>query len=171
MAVFFKKELFADPTRKDKGKLYYPRLVTLGQTVGLDTVVYKIKNSSSLSKGDIQSVLTNFVEVMRDCLFAGQTVNVKDFGVFSLSCEGDGVAASKECTAEKIKQVRINFRPSTSIKVNMASTRAGEKIEFVDLKAYLEAQKNGGNSGGSTSGGDDGSGSQSGGGKDDNPLG
>ena len=56
---------------------------------------------------------------MRESLYAGQSVNIKDFGVFSLSCEGEGSATRKECTAEKIKRVNINFRPSTSVKVNL----------------------------------------------------
>ena len=141
MGVFFKKEEYADPTKKDAAKMFYPRLVTLGQSVGLDVLTYKIRNVSSLSKGDIQSVITNFVETMRESLYAGQSVNIKDFGVFSLSCEGEGSATRKECTAEKIKRVNINFRPSTSVKVDLVTTRAGEKIEFIDLQAYLEAQK------------------------------
>lgn len=182
MAVFFKKERFADPTRKDAPKLYYPRLVTLGQSVGLDTVAYKMKNVSSLSRGDIHSVLINFVEAMRECLYAGQTVNVQDFGVFSLSCEGEGVTDVKECTAEKIKQVHINFRPSSSLKVSLADTRSGEKIEFIDLQAYIDAQKKGpgagegddgnGDDGNGDDGGGSGSGEGSGGGVvDDDPLG
>ena len=167
MGVFFKKEEYADPTKKDAAKMFYPRLVTLGQSVGLDVLTYKIRNVSSLSKGDIQSVITNFVETMRESLYAGQSVNIKDFGVFSLSCEGEGSATRKECTAEKIKRVNINFRPSTSVKVVLVTTRAGEKIEFIDLQAYLEAQKEAGNGSG-----DDANGGNGGdGGLDENPLG
>ncbi|RGN33878.1 HU family DNA-binding protein [Bacteroides oleiciplenus] len=168
MGVFFKKEEYADPTKKDAAKMIYPRLVTLGQSVDLDVLAYRMKNVSSLSKGDIQSVLTNFVETMRECLYAGQSVNIKDFGVFSLSCEGEGSATRKECTVEKIKRVNINFRPSTSVKVNLVTTRAGEKIEFIDLQAYLEAQQAGGGGNSSGSGGSGGSGE---GGLEEDPLG
>ena len=124
MGVFFKKEEYADPSKKDAAKMFYPRLVTLGQSVGLDVLTYKIRNVSSLSKGDIQSVITNFVETMRESLYAGQSVNIKDFGVFSLSCEGEGSATRKECTAEKIKRVNINFRPSTSVKEDLGTPPA-----------------------------------------------
>lgn len=48
MGVFFKKEEYADPTKKDAAKMFYPRLVTLGQSVGLDVLTYKIRNVSSL---------------------------------------------------------------------------------------------------------------------------
>jgi len=170
MGVFFKKEQFADPTKAGATKLYYPRLVTLGQSADLDAVAYKMKNVSSLSRGDIHSVLINFVDVMRDLLYGGQSVNVQGFGVFSLSCEGEGMAESKDCTAEKITKVHINFRPSCSVKVNLADTRAGEKLEFIDLQAYLEAQKKAAAGDKSDSGSGSDSGSDSGG-VDDNPLG
>ena len=166
MGVFFKKEQFSDPTRKDAAKMFYPRLVTLGQSVELSEVAYRMQKMSSLSQGDIHSVIINFVDVMRESLYGGKSVNVENFGVFSLSCEGEGSADVKKCTADKIKKVRINFRPSSSVKVDLATTRAGEKIEFIDLQAYLESQ-------GTTGGG---SGEKPGGGGSDgdeteNPLG
>lgn len=157
MSVLFKKQQFADPTRSGAPKMYYPRLVTLGQSAKIDTIAWMIKERSSLSTGEVLSVLTNFVEVMRECLFSGQTVNIADFGVFSLSCSGEGSATQKECTADKIKQVNINFRPSASVKINTASTRAGEKIEFIDVQAYLSGLKNTGGDDGDD-GGDDGGG-------------
>lgn len=151
MAVLFKKESWADLTKQDAPKLYYPRLITLGQTVSVDVVAWKIKERSSLSKGEVLSVLTNFVEVMRECLFAGQSVNIANFGVFSLSCTADGSELAKDCTAEKIKQVNINFRPSTSVKIDPTSTRAGDKMEFIDLQTYLDSLKGAG--GGTDDGG------------------
>lgn len=165
MGVFFKKEKFADPTRKDAAKMFYPRLVTLGQTVGIDEVAYRMQKASSLSAGDIHSVIINFVDVMRESLYGGKSVNIENFGVFSLSCEGEGSAVAKDCTADKIQKVRINFRPSSSVKVDLVTTRAGEKIEFIDLQAYLESQ---GASGGGAGGG---SGSGSDGDLDENPMG
>ena len=65
MGVFFKKEEYADPTKKDAAKMFYPRLVTLGQSVGLDVLTYKIRNVSSLSKGDIQLSLIHISEPTR----------------------------------------------------------------------------------------------------------
>lgn len=141
MGVFFKKEEYADPTKKDAAKMFYPRLVTLGQSVGLDVLTYKIRNVSSLSKGDIQSVITNFVETMRESLYAGQSVNIKDFGVFSLSCEGEGSATRKECTAEKIKRVNINFRPSTSVKVNLVTPVPERKSNSSTCKLIWKRRK------------------------------
>ena len=96
-----------------------------------------MKEKSSLSSGDIKSVLTNFVEAMRTSLYNGQSVNIRDFGVFSLSARTKGVDTEKECTAKNIMAVKINFRPSSSVRPNLTSTRT----EFIDIKAALEGKE------------------------------
>ena len=121
-------------------------MLTLGQNVGIDRMVYQMKENSSLSKGDIFSVIANFVECMRTNLYNGHSVNIRDFGVFSLSARTEGAEAEKDCTAKKIRTVRINFRPSIGVRPDPASTRAEDAMEFVDLQTYLDSQKgNGGN--------------------------
>ena len=86
--------------------------------------------------GDIKSVITNFVEALIDKLYGGQSVNIKDFGVFSLSARTVGVEKKEDCTAKNIKAVKINFRPSTTIRPDVTATRAGQKIDFYDLEAW-----------------------------------
>ena len=54
-----------DPREVDGVVKYHPQLVTQGQSVDLDKLAYTMKEKSSLSLGDIQSVLTNLVEAMR----------------------------------------------------------------------------------------------------------
>lgn len=162
MGVPFKKIARKDPRKADAVAKFYPQLVTLGENATLDDVAYVMKEKSSLTLGDIQSVLTNFVEAMITTLYNGQSVNIKNFGVFSLSARTAGVTDVKECTAKNIKAIKINFRPSSTIRPDIAATRAGQKIDFYDLEALVNKEE-GGNSGG---------GSEGGGGDDgDNPLG
>lgn len=149
MAIPFKRMGRKDPRKVDGAVKYHPQLVTQGQSVDLDSIAYEMKEKSSLSLGDIQSVLTNFVEVMRASLFGGKSVNVRDFGVFSLSARTLGVATKEECTMKNIRSVRINFRPSSSVRPNLSATRAGDKIEFLDL----DAPKKKGEAGGDDTGG------------------
>ncbi len=166
MAVPFKKVGYRkDPKDKDSAVTFHPRLVTMGQTVTLDSIAYEMKEKSSLSYGDIKSVLTNFVETMRTALYNGHSVNIREFGVFSLSARSAGTDDIKDCSAKNIKSVKINFRASSSVKPNLASTRAGDKIEFLDVQAALDGESgNGGNSSGGSGGG-------SGEGQEENPLG
>ena len=64
MGVPFKKIARKDPRKSDAVQKYYPQLVTLGANASLDDIAYVMKEKSSLTLGDIQSVLTNFVEAM-----------------------------------------------------------------------------------------------------------
>lgn len=122
MAVPYKKIARKDPRKTDAIEKFYPQLVTLGQSASLESIAYEMKEKSSLSSGDIKSVLTNFVEAMRTSLYNGQSVNIRDFGVFSLSARTKGVDTEKECTAKNIMAVKINFRPSSSVRPNLTST-------------------------------------------------
>ena len=60
---------------------------------------------------------------------------------------------------------RINFRASSSIRPQVAATRAEDRMDFVDLESQLKAAGSGSGSGegGGNEGGD--------GGLDENPLG
>lgn len=163
MAIVFKKTLRINPTRpQDPGK-FYPQIVNVGKRVNEETIIYDMKEKSSLSKGDIESVISNFIESMRSALFSGHTVSIRHFGAFSLSAKADGSDTEDDCTASKINAVRINFRPAPYIRPSLTATRGGEKLEFVDLVSYLKGlslnglsiSKEEDNSGGGN-GGDDG---------------
>ena len=78
MAVPYKKIARKDPRKADAIEKFYPQLVTLGQSASLESIAYEMKEKSSLSLGDIKSVLTNFVEAMRTSLYNGQSVNIRD---------------------------------------------------------------------------------------------
>ena len=57
----------SDPRVPNSPKKYYPHLITLGQSVNLKYIAQKMQGYSSLSIGDIKSVIQNFVYA--DCLF------------------------------------------------------------------------------------------------------
>ena len=138
MSVTFKRVLRKNPQDKQAPAKYYPQVITWGKPATLNTIAHKMTYSSSLTLGDIKSVLTNFVYAMRAELFAGRSVNIEGFGVFSLSATTEGSETKEECQATKIKSLRINFRASTSVRPNLTSTRAEDYIDFVDLESRLE---------------------------------
>ncbi|MCC8186433.1 MAG: HU family DNA-binding protein [Bacteroides sp.] len=137
MAVVYKKTLKKNPINPDIEK-YYPQLVTLGKSVGEEYIAHQVKELSSLSKGDIQSVITNFLDVVRTALYSGHSVNLRNFGVFSLSARTEGADTKEECTARNIKSIRINFRASKSIRPDVNASRVDDKIDFIDLESYLK---------------------------------
>ena len=71
MGVPFKKIPRRDPRKEDAVAKFYPQLVTLGDNADLEDVAYVMKEKSSLTLGDIKSVITNFVEALIDKLYEG----------------------------------------------------------------------------------------------------
>ena len=134
MAVPYKKILRKNPQDKTDAGKYYPQLVTQGNSVGLDYIADIMQRFSSLSQGDIKSVLDNFVEAMRIALASGVSVNITDFGVFRLAVKTEGRETKKDCSAKCIKSVNISFRPSTSVKPALAGTRGASKLQFFDIE-------------------------------------
>ncbi|MBQ8501397.1 MAG: HU family DNA-binding protein [Bacteroides sp.] len=139
MSVTYKKVFRPDPIKKDGTGKYYPQLIIWGKSVTLEQLAIQMQENSSLSLGDIKSVLTNFVSAMRTELYNGHSVNIDGFGVFSLSARTEGTELKEECTVSNIKAVRINFRASSAIRPNLdpATTRAEDRIDFVDLDSQL----------------------------------
>lgn len=141
MAVAYKKICRKNPVDLKAPGKYYPHLVTQGNSADLSDVAYMMKENSSLSLGDIKSVLTNFMECVRTTLYNGQSVRIADFGVFSLVANTTGADTEKECGVKNIKSVRINFLASKSVKPNLTSTRAGDRLKFFDVATGVTEEK------------------------------
>ncbi|MDR0893823.1 MAG: HU family DNA-binding protein [Prevotellaceae bacterium] len=137
MGIPFKKILRANPLKPESTPRYFAQLLRIGKPVTLEELAYSMKNSSSLSEGDIQSVITNFVEAMLDKLYEGHSVNIRNFGIFSLSAHSTGSVDRKECTAQDITRVYIRFRPANTVRPDLNATRAGERIEFYDVETLM----------------------------------
>lgn len=169
MSVTYKRVFRLNPVKKDGSGQYHPQLIIWGKSATLESLAVQMKENSSLTLGDIRSVLTNFVQSLRAELYNGHSVNIDGFGVFSLSATTAGTDTKEKCQADKIKSVRINFRASSAIRPSLdtTTTRAEDRIDFVDLESQLKKLNIDASEGGSEEGG----GSGSGGGVDENPLG
>lgn len=138
MSIVYKKAQRVNPQNLQEPGKYYPQLLTMGKCVDEELISHQVKELSALSKGDIQSVMTNFLDVVRTNLYAGHSVNIRNFGIFSLSAKTEGSDTKEECTSKKIKSVRINFRASKSIRPDVNATRAEDKISFIDFDSYVK---------------------------------
>ena len=94
-----------------------------------------IQKSCAMTKGDVKHVIEALVEEVQENLANGNKVKLNQFSTFYMTFCCPGVATSAECTVKNIKSIQINFRPSSSVRPNLTSTRAGDKIEFLDLEA------------------------------------
>lgn len=139
MSVIYKKTFRSNPLRPaDPGK-YYPQLITLGQKMTMEKIIYEMKEKSSLSAGDIESVTRNFVEIITRSLLSGYSVLIPKLGLFTLSAKSEGTLTEDDCTARKIRSVHVNFRPAKSLRPSLTATRAEDQMEFIDLVTYLKS--------------------------------
>ena len=157
-----------DPRVPNSPKRFYPHLITLGQSVSLKYLAEKMRDRSSLSVGDIKSVIQNFVDKMKEQLLEGKSVNIEGLGVFMLAARSKGADLAKDITAKSVESVRIFFQANKELKITKAATRAGEKLDLVSLDDYLKGLANVPTGGGADSGS---GGNSGGGGLDENPLG
>ena len=93
MAYFKKKQM------KANGK-WYPVAVTIGRPVGTDVIAKKLADLSSLSTGDVKSVLDLLGGVLGDYMNQGRSVKLDGVGTFY--------------GAQQIAGTRVRFIPEVS---------------------------------------------------------
>lgn len=131
----------SDPRVPNSPKKYYPHLITLGQSVNLKYIAQKMQGYSSLSIGDIKSVIQNFVEKMKEQLLEGKSVNIEGLGVFMLTACSKGADAAKDVNAKSVDSVRIFFQANKELRITKTATRADEKLDLISLDVQSSNQK------------------------------
>jgi len=75
-----------------------------------------IMDISSLSRGDINSVIINLVERIPKILLDGQSVSLGELGTLRISFSSEGVESEEDFSTSKIKNVKVIFTPGKLIK-------------------------------------------------------
>ena len=145
----------SDPRVPNSPKKYYPHLITLGQSVNLKYIAQKMQGYSSLSIGDIKSVIQNFVEKMKEQLLEGKSVNIEGLGVFMLTACSKGADAAKDVNAKSVDSVRIFFQANKELRITKTATRADEYLKKLNASVTPNDPDDGENGGGGNEGGGD----------------
>jgi predicted histone-like DNA-binding protein len=132
MAVRLKKILKKNPQDLTKAKWYLTQEKT--GNVGIHEIAKEIEGRSALSLGDVQSVLSNMVEILPLFLKLGQSVNLEGFGSFRISVSSEGMDTPDGLNARHIKGVKLLFLPSSELKRNL------EGISFEVVEAPAEPE-------------------------------
>jgi predicted histone-like DNA-binding protein len=114
MAIKLKKVQRRNPQNQTLVKWYLTQ-ETAGN-VGLQEIAKEIEGRSALSLGDVQSVLSNLMEVMPLFLKLGQSIKLEGFGSFRLSVTSDGTETADELSAHHVKGAKLMFLPSMELK-------------------------------------------------------
>ncbi|MDR0599555.1 MAG: HU family DNA-binding protein [Treponema sp.] len=114
MAVKLKKIQRKNPLNAALTKWYLTQ--ESAGNVGLQEIAREIEGRSALSLGDVQSVLSNLMDVMPIFLKLGQSIKLEGFGTFRVSVTSDGTTTPDELNAHHIKGVKLVFLPSVDLK-------------------------------------------------------
>ena len=109
----FKLVTRKNPQDKTKSKLY-ANAVNAGKKT-LHEIATDIAGRSSLTRGDIENVLSNFVDRVPTYLLDGFSVQMGEFGTIRISISSKGAAKAKEFNTDTIK-IRVIFTPGVAFK-------------------------------------------------------
>ena len=110
MAIKYVLKLKKDPM---KGTLKTYAQIAPVDYVDIDDVTKYLVDLSSLSEGEVASVLILLQKYVIDVLASGRSVRMGDLGSFRPTIASSGVEAGEEFEPETlIKSVRVRFTPS-----------------------------------------------------------
>ena len=94
----------------------YYALTKCSGEITLRELVAEITDLSSLSAGDVMSVLEQFIKLVPRHLSKGQIVRLGDFGSFFTTAKSDGVENEEDFNESLIVKTNIKFRPGHEVK-------------------------------------------------------
>ena len=102
-----------NPQKKSEVK-YYASPVNAGKK-NLRDIAHDIAGRSSLTRGDIENVLSNFMDCLPHYLRDGFSVQLGEFGTMRLTLSSEGAVTVKAFKTETIKP-RVTFTPGVELK-------------------------------------------------------
>jgi predicted histone-like DNA-binding protein len=115
MSIFFNRVERANPLKRDEPKKWYPSLKTVAQ-LQQKAVAKEIADETTLNPKEAELALDQFQKVLIRNLLAGNSVQLGDWGSFSLSCSGFPAERKEELTAANIKGLKIHFTPGRMLR-------------------------------------------------------
>lgn len=114
---------------KNKGaeeELYYavPKaLQKAGQGVNEVQLARELADISSLTAGDVLSVLELLSGKVASHLKEGRTIHIRGLGTFFTGITSEGCATREECTADKVRVSRICFKADKELSNEVKHTK------------------------------------------------
>jgi predicted histone-like DNA-binding protein len=105
---------------------YYPRICNR-KKMNLQQLARRISQQSSASEVDVQMVLWAFISNIPDLLLDNYSIELDNFGIFSLHARAEGALTEKEVKAKNITDLRIAFKPNKVLKEELRGARFKKK--------------------------------------------
>ncbi|MDR0370997.1 MAG: DNA-binding protein, partial [Prevotellaceae bacterium] len=116
-----------NPSNPAAPKKWYANSVNAGK-FPIKDFSKEIAGRSSLTRGDIENTLYNFLEELPTFLKIGMSIQLGDFGTLRLNLMSEGADSSAAFNTANIKGVKVIFTPGTELK------KALEEVTFEEMK-------------------------------------
>jgi predicted histone-like DNA-binding protein len=110
-----------NPRQPEAPRKWYASPVNSGKLT-LKDFAKEIAGRSSLTRGDIENTLNNFMEELPTFLKLGLSVQLGTFGTVRLSLSSEGASVPGEFNAGMIKGVKVIFTPGAELKKALEET-------------------------------------------------
>ena len=111
----YKKVIRTNPLEPEAPGKYYAQPIIDG-TVTKKTLADDLVLISSLSRGDISSVIENLIEILPKYLLTGKSVQLGELGTLRVSFSSEGAETKEELNAKMIRRRKILFTPGKLLK-------------------------------------------------------
>ena len=138
MAIQF--ELYKTPRPKDEeGKETYHARVVNFQHIDTDYLARQIQTATSLTEGDVKSVLDSLSHFMGDRLREGESVHLDGIGYFQIKLNSKEPITSPKLKANQIKlKANISFKADIKLKKSVSVVH----LERSKLKPHSASRSN-----------------------------
>lgn len=106
------------PALADKRVKYYAVPIQSNK-VHINDLADELSHRCSLTKGDVLSTLSGLVGLIEEHLHKGDSIQLDELGIFTLSVTSDGFETPEECTPTKVRAQKICFRADNKLKKNL----------------------------------------------------
>jgi predicted histone-like DNA-binding protein len=117
-----------NPQTPEKSGKYYANAVNAGKFT-IKSFAKEIAGRSSLTKGDIENVLENFLDELPTFLKLGLSVQLGDFGTLRLSLSSEGADTPEAFKSDMIKGPKVIFTPGVDLKNALKDISYEEEIQ------------------------------------------
>jgi predicted histone-like DNA-binding protein len=106
----------AEPGVKGGGTYKYYGRITDRKTVNFRHIASVLSRRTTMSTADMAAAIEGFREIIAEELLEGNSVKLDGLGIFSLSVRTEGVNDASELNKNKVRDVKLQFRPDPEIK-------------------------------------------------------
>ena len=134
MAINYSVRKKVDKSGKKAKELYYavPKaLQSRGDGIDEVQLAKDLEKLSSLSAGDVLSVLELLSGRIAHHLSNGRTVNIRGLGTFFAGISSEGVESPEQCTADKVRVTRVCYKADKQLSQEV------KRAEFLSLEMKM----------------------------------